>query len=60
MLDFICDKWQNNTNCDSSRKEIRMRTTNNKNHIERDGKDGQFCLLFENTVAEMIDGGKFY
>lgn len=58
MLDFICDKWQNNTNCDSSRKEFTIQTTNNLNHIENDPKNGDDCLLFRNTQAEMIDGGK--
>lgn len=59
MLDFICDKWQNNTNCDSSRKEFKMRTTNNLNHIEKDREDEDYCLLFVNKMAEMIDGGTF-
>lgn len=54
MVDFICDKWQNKTNCDNNRKEFKLRTKNNLNHIELI-KD---CLLFENTLAQMIDGGK--
>lgn len=59
MLDLICDEWQNKTNCDTSRKEFKMRTTNNLNHIERFGKDGNVCILFENKKAQMIDGGTF-
>lgn len=60
MSDYICDNWQNNTNCDSNRKEFTMRTTNNLNHIEKDRQDESYCLLFENKIAEMIDGGKCY
>lgn len=57
MLDLICDEWQNNTNCDSSRKEFRMQTTNSLNHIEKDKYLGQDCLLFENKKALMVDQG---
>ncbi len=58
MLDLICDKWQNNTNCDSSRKEFKLQTTNNLNHIEKQGDDDKnYCLYFANKNAQMIDGG---
>lgn len=60
MLDLICDEWQNKINCDTNRKEFKMRTTNNLNHIERFGADGNLCVLFENKKAQMIDGGAFY
>lgn len=59
MLDFICDKWQNNTNCDSNRKEFRLRTTNKLNHIEKVPRGEDDCLLFWINQAEMIDQGKF-
>lgn len=59
MLDVICDKWQNSTNCDSNRKEFKMRTTNNLKHIEKDRRNGDDCLLFENAHSQMVDGGKF-
>lgn len=62
MLDLICDKWQNSTDCDRNRKAFQLRTTNNLKHIEKekDRQNGDDCLLFENTHPEMIDGGKVF
>ncbi|KAJ6640519.1 Major facilitator superfamily domain-containing protein 6, partial [Pseudolycoriella hygida] len=56
MLDFICEKWQNNTDCDNNRKEFKIRTTQNLNHIERDSDDKDFCLHFLKSKAVLIDG----
>lgn len=58
MLDFICDKWQNNTNCDSNRKEFTMQTTNSLYQIERIDGNGAQCLYFEIRQAFMITDGE--